>query len=108
MQKSTLYKSSPSSDILNIFEVNSSFPIQKIEENYLNIIEPKISLRYNPDDMKDYSSLNRKITADNVFNVGRLGLTEGYEEGQSLTVGASYKREKLSDINLQQCLKIKI
>ena len=98
-KKSTLYKSSPSSDILNIFEVNSSFPIQKIEENYLNIIEPKISLRYNPDDMKDYSSLNRKITADNVFNVGRLGLTEGYEEGQSLTVGASYKREKLSDIN---------
>ena len=43
----------------------------KIISNYLN---PKVSLRINPSDMKSYKNENRQINNDNIFNINRLGL----------------------------------
>jgi len=106
-KNNNLYKSSPQAELLNIFEFNSSLPLQKIDGNYLNIIEPKISIRFNPDDMKNYSSLKRVINTDNVFDIGRLGLgADSYEQGKSLTLGARYKREDIGDINKYFELKL--
>ena len=106
-KNNNLYKSSPQAELLNIYEFNSSLPLQKIDGNYLNIIEPKISIRFNPDDMKNYSSLKRVINTDNVFDIGRLGLgADSYEQGKSLTLGARYKREDIGDINKYFELKL--
>tara|TARA_A200000113_G_scaffold79929_1_gene70993 strand:+ start:101 stop:766 length:666 start_codon:yes stop_codon:yes gene_type:complete len=49
--------------------------------------------------MKNYSDSNRKIGVSNIFNVNRLGLTDSFEEGKSLTIGLDYKREDLDNIN---------
>ena len=40
----------------------------------------------------------RRINADNIFNIDRLGLDEP-EGGKSLTLGINYKKEKVEDIN---------
>ena len=48
--------------------------------------------------MKNYSDSNRKIGVSNIFNVNRLGLTDSFEEGKSLTIGLDYKREDLDNI----------
>ena len=94
-----IYKSSPQIELMNIYEFTSEFPLNKITNDYNNTIIPKLSLRFNPSDMKDYSSSSRNITVDNIFSLNRLGLTDSYEKGRSLTLGLDYKKENLKDIN---------
>ena len=62
-------------------------------------LTPKISFRLNPGDMKDYSSSERKVNVNNIFEINRLGIDDSFEEGKSITVGLDYKKTKTSDIN---------
>ena len=93
------YDSSPHIKLMNIFEMQSSFPLIKMDDNYINYINPKLSLRFNPSEMKTSSNKNRKINNDNIFNIDRLGLIDTLESGQNLTLGIDYKKEKLNNIN---------
>ena len=101
-----LYKSSPQMELMGIFEMSSSLPLIKYGEIFNNYIEPKISFRFNPSNMKDYSNSTRKINSSNIFEINRLGLTDTFEEGKSLTVGFEYKKEKIKDINNYFELKV--
>jgi len=49
--------------------------------------------------MKDYSNSGRKINSSNIFEINRLGLTDTFEEGKSLTMGLEYKKESIENIN---------
>ena len=93
------YKSSPQIELMNIVEFNSSLPLMNINEKNIDYLTPKVSLRFNPGDMKDYSESDRFVHVDNIFNVDRLGLDDSFEEGKSLTMGLDYKKSDLSDIN---------
>ena len=95
----TLYKSSPQVELMGIFEAQSSLPLIKFGDAYDNYLTPKISFRFNPGDMKDYSNDSRKISASNIFNINRLGLSDTFEAGQSLTLGLEYKKENIENIN---------
>ena len=50
------YKSSPQIELMSIFELSSSLPLIKKINDYNNLITPKMSLRFNPSDMKNYST----------------------------------------------------
>jgi LPS-assembly protein len=93
------YDSSPEIKFSNIVEMQSSFPLVKVDENYSSYISPKLSLRINPSSMKFYGDEKRKINSDNIFNINRLGLIDTLETGQNLTLGIDYKKEKLNNIN---------
>ncbi len=96
----TEYKSSPQIELMSNFEINSSLPLEKKNKNFNNYITPKISFKFNPGDMKNYSSsTEKKINIDNVFLNNRLGISDSYEAGRSLTLGVEYKKESLEDIN---------
>jgi len=74
----------------------------KTDRNYNNFLTPKISFRINPNDMKDYSDSNNKLNVDNIFSTNRLGLSDTFETGRSITLGLDFKKENLnnfSDIN---------
>ncbi|MBD1143321.1 LPS-assembly protein LptD [Pelagibacterales bacterium SAG-MED33] len=94
-----LYKSSPQVELMGIFEMSSSLPLIKYGEIFNDYIEPKISFRFNPSDMKDHSNSSRKINTSNIFEINRLGLTDTFEEGKSLTIGFEYKKERIENIN---------
>ena len=49
--------------------------------------------------MKDYSTDSKLITTDNAFNINRLGLSDSFESGKSLTLGLDYRKENKNDIN---------
>jgi LPS-assembly protein len=100
------YKSSPQSKFLNINEFSLSYPLIKNNNNNYDYLIPKISFRINPSNMKNYSSDSRLITTDNVFSVNRLGLSETYESGKSLTLGLDYKKEDMS--NNEKFLEVKL
>ena len=97
-KKDTKYKSSTQSEILNIYEFNSKLPLYKESELNAKYITPKLSFRINPSDMKNYKSESRLITTDNVFDINRLGISDSYEAGKSLTFGFDYKNENKEDL----------
>jgi len=93
------YKSSPQSELRSILNLETSLPLIKSDNKFTDILTPKISLRTNPNDMKNYSNAERTINVDNIFYVNRLGLDNTIEEGTSLTFGIDYRKENLNDIN---------
>ena len=100
------YDSSPHIKFMNIFELVSSYPLVNINDNYSNYLDPKVSLRINPSDMKSYKDENRQINNDNLFNINRLGLIDTLETGNNLTLGLNYKKEKIDNINKYFELKL--
>ena len=95
----TKYKSSPQVELSSILNFESSYPMHKIDENYKNFLTPKVSLRINPSDMKNYTGSKRTVNTNNIFSIDRLGLNDTFETGKSLTMGLDYKKEILSDMN---------
>jgi len=94
------YKSSPQSEIMSIFNLETSFPLIKYDELYNSYVTPKISIRTNPGSMKNYSDENRKIFANNIFSIDRLGIgSDSFESGTSITAGINFTKEKINDIN---------
>ena len=95
----TEYKSSPSSELMSIFELSSELPLEKNDNKNLMKLTPKISLRSNPSDMKNYSDVTREINVNNIFNINRLAMEDALETDESLTVGLGYKMEDMTDLN---------
>ena len=54
-------------EISSLFNVDFIMPLEKISNNSNNILIPKISFRFNPSDMKNYSSSENQIDTGNVF-----------------------------------------
>ena len=94
------YKNSPQSEISSIYNFETKYPLIKPENNYINYLTPKLSFRFNPGDMKDYSGASRSINSDNIFAIDRLSIGgDSFEEGQSITAGIDYKKENIDNIN---------
>ncbi len=88
----TTYKSSPQIELQSLIELNSELPLIKLTEDNTQMIIPRLSLRINPSDMKNYSDKERKINVNNIFDINRLGLDDTFESGNSLTAGIDYKK----------------
>ncbi len=96
------YKSSPQVELMSIFNFDSSLPLININNNSTKLLKPRMSLRFNPSDMKNYSTSENKIDISNIFSSNRLGFSDTFEAGKSLTLGLDFKMEKeneLDDIN---------
>ena len=100
------YKSSPKVELASIFNLQTSYPLQKKTGGELNTLTPKASLLYNPGDMKNHASSKKTIDVNNIFSINRLGLSNTFETGKSLTLGIDYKKELLNDVNKFFGLKI--
>ena len=88
------YKSSPKIDLANLLEVSASMPLYKTSKNLYEVITPRISIRANPiNNMKDNSGSSNQVSAGNVFNINRLGLSDTFEAGKSITLGLDYRLE---------------
>ena len=89
-KKDKVYKSSAQSEIMNIIETNTSYPLIKSSKNIEEKLTPKLSFRINPGDMKNNSNIERTINVNNIFSIDRLGLEDTIESGKSLTAGIDY------------------
>ena len=98
-KKTSQYKSQPQIELASLLNVDFSMPLEKKNDDSNNSLIPKISFRFNPSDMKDYSSSENKINAGNIFALNRLGLTDTLETGKSITLGLDYKNEKKNNLD---------
>ena len=93
-KNSTTYKNSPQAEAMTGIMFSSSFPLIKSNPDVsLSTIEPRLSLRYSPHQMKNHAGGASRINVSNVHSFSRLGIGDSYEEGESLTLGISYKNE---------------
>ncbi len=101
-KNSSNYKSSPQVELMSIFNFDSNLPLINNNNDSTKILKPKVSFRFNPSDMKNYSTSENKIDISNIFNTNRFGFSDTFEAGRSLTLGLDFKREsknELRDIN---------
>ena len=97
-KKDNLYSSSIESDGMSILKIDSALPLLKSTNMNRQIFTPKISLRINPgNNMDNYSNSLSNITASNVYDINRLGISDVFEAGRSLTFGFDYKFDPLEN-----------
>tara|TARA_B100000767_G_scaffold52665_2_gene48135 strand:- start:319 stop:2988 length:2670 start_codon:yes stop_codon:yes gene_type:complete len=90
------YKNKPQSEITSAYFYNASYPFEKKIEDGINTFIPKLSLRLSPHNMKNDNDSSRRIDAGNVYSPERTGI---FEEGESLTLGFEFKKEKINKKN---------
>ena len=94
------YKNSPQSEIMSAYYYNVSLPLAKNSVTRRNTLVPKLSLRVSPHEMKNNSNSGRRIDADSAFSSNRISLGDSFEEGQSLTLGIDFFKEKVNVKNI--------
>jgi len=94
-KNSTKYKPSAQSEFISLYNFDLSLPLIKKDISSKKLLTPKLSLRLNPSDMKNYTNSSRTVNANNAFAINRLGLSDSYESGRSLTLGLDYDIEWL-------------
>ena len=93
------YEESPQSELMSAYTYNLSLPMIKKTYTNFNTLEPKLSLRLSPHDMKNNRELERRIDINNIFNSNRLSMGDSFEGGESITLGLNFKNEKLKTKN---------
>ena len=89
-ENSTKYKDHTDHKILTIGEISSTYPLSKKNGARQQIITPKFSFRYSPNDTKNIRNTDNRIDVSNIFNFNRLSDNETVEGGGSLTYGFNY------------------
>lgn len=92
----TIYKNSPQSELMSAYYYNVSLPLKKNGENSINTLIPKLTFMLSPHEMKNNSNTSRRIDNSNIFSTNRLGLGNSFEEGESVTLGIDFIKEKIS------------
>jgi LPS-assembly protein len=90
------YKNSPQSELMSAYTYNASLALIKKNSKTFNTLEPKLSLRFSPHEMKNNNNESRRIDVSNIFASNRLSLDNSFEAGESLTLGLNFKKEKFN------------
>ena len=93
------YDNNPQSELMSAYTYNASLPMIKKTSNRFNTLEPKLSLKLSPHDMKNNRSLERRIDINNIYNSNRLSMDDSLEGGESATLGLNFKKEKVKTKN---------
>ena len=101
-KKSTIYKSSPQSEVMSAYAFNLSLPLLKKTNKNYNTLEPKISFRTSPHDMKNHSTTSRSVDASSIHNIDRLSLGDSFETGESITLGVNFKNQKMTNSDIEE------
>ena len=90
---SSKLKEKKQSELLTLISYDIDIPLIKEDGDNLNLLIPKLSLRFSPNDSKNLKDENRLLTSDNIFSLNRIGFNETIEGGGSLTLGLDYEKK---------------
>ena len=91
------YKGSLDTKVATLIEYNSSYPLEKKTSSYSNILKPIISARYSPNNSKNMRHDDRRIDANSLFSLNRIGSNDSVEGGGSLSFGTEFYKTDLSN-----------
>jgi len=94
----TIYTSDAQIKGMSILKIDSSFPLIRSKNTIKETLTPKVSLRINPgNNMNNYSGSSANINTNNIYDINRLGLSNDFEAGKSVTLGLDYKFDQLEN-----------
>ncbi len=91
-QHSGNYKQDENYYFGGLFQYNSSLPLTKENENFQNILKPKMAIKVSPKHTKDKSSSFTRLDVNNIYEVNRLASSDSLEGGASITIGNEFTR----------------
>ncbi len=91
------YNSNPnadgsSSDLYQSILFKSELPLIKSTESSENYLKPIFAAKLSPNNSKDISNNDLRLSYDNIFSFNRIGSSRNIEEGRSLSVGVEYTK----------------
>ena len=89
-QNSTVFKEKENFDISGLLQLNSTYPLEKQNQLYQNILTPKVSIKIAPNHTKNYKDDENKINVNNIYSLNRINKNDTIEGGLSLAYGADY------------------
>ena len=77
------------------FLYKASMPMSKTTELSNNYLKPIVSFKYSPNNTKDISNKDTRLSYDNIFSLNRIGTNEIVEGGKSIALEWNMKLEIL-------------
>ena len=98
-KNSSKLKDKSQSEVLSMITYDIDLPLIKTNNVFNNLLTPKMSLRFSPNDTKNLKNESRYLNTDNIFSLNRIGYNDTIESGASLTIGLDFekKRKKNND-----------
>jgi len=92
-KNSSKLKDKSQSEVLSMITYDIDLPLIKDSNNFNNLLTPKLSLRYSPNDTKNLKNESRSLNTDNIFSLNRIGYSDTIESGTSLTLGLDFEKK---------------
>lgn len=93
-ENSSKFKDKSQSEILSMIAYDINLPLIKENNNFNNLLTPKMSLRFSPNDTKNLKDESRYLNTDNIFSLNRIGYNDTIESGTSLTLGFDFEKKR--------------
>ena len=104
-ENSSAYKNKEDYEVFGSFLVNTELPMKKVSKTGNDFFKPILSFRYSPNNTKDISNKDLRLSYDNIFSLNRIGTNEIVEGGKSISLGVEYKKQ---DNNYNNFFEFKI
>jgi len=96
-ENSSQYENKDDYEIFGSTLIKSSFPLKKVSEKKNSYLTPIIAARYSPNNTKNISNNDVRLSYSNIFSFNRIGTNEIVEGGKSLAIGVEYKNKDIYD-----------
>ena len=67
--------------------------MKRISKTGNDFLKPIVSFRYSPNNTKNISNKDLRLSYDNIFSLNRIGTNEIVEGGKSISLGIEYKKQ---------------
>ena len=104
-ENSSAYKNKEDYEVFGSFLVNTELPMKRVSKTGNDFFKPILSFRYSPNNTKDISNKDLRLSYDNIFSLNRIGTNEIVEGGKSISLGVEYKKQ---DNNYNNFFEFKI
>ena len=96
-ENSSSYTEKEEYDVFSSLLLKTSFPLKKVNENSHDYLKPIIAVRYSPNNTKNISDKDIKLSYNNIFSLNRIGSNEILEGGKSISLGLEFEKRDLED-----------
>jgi LPS-assembly protein len=111
-QKSSNFKEGENYYVSSLFQFNTSLPLIKENENYQNILKPKMSIKIAPNNSKNLSDRYSRIDVNNIYSLNRISEDDVIEGGVSVAYGNDFsifdKKDSKEIFNLKLANNLRI
>ena len=86
------YKNRSNFNLLSTFIFETKYPLYKKTEKHDNTFIPKLSFRFSPNETKNSTKKNARLSTNNIFDIDRSGQNDLVESDQSVTLGFDFEK----------------